>query len=537
MHRAGSSQFNYDERLIDGLRQPGAFRHSVSTVEIIQTHISWLILTDDYVYKIKKPIKLDFLDFSTLERRKFFCNEEIRLNQPWAPSLYIGVVPITIEGGQPLVDGSGEAIEFAVRMRRFAQALRLDQQLEAGVLTVPDMQELAANIASRHSAATIIAVPERARVLRLTRELMEDNFPVLEKSIDAALLERLREWTDRELEKKQELLEHRFDNGMVRDCHGDLHLENLVRLADGITSFDCIEFNDDLRHIDVMCDVGFLVMDLAARNREDLAAHFLNRYLEISGDYEGVAVLDLFFVYRCLVRAKVAVILSQERMDAAAAAADLEEALFYCDLAGRRISAQKSFLLVMHGFSGCGKTWVSGQLMASLPAIRLRSDIERKRIFGVAENQSSQSGLGAGIYSEDAGRVTYERLFELARPILESGHSVILDAAFLAGTRRAQAVALGRECDCPVVIVDVQADRAAMEHRLAMRQRNQADASEADVEVLTNQATSADALTSTEKEMTVGCDNSREFDLAELVCRIAQCGGSQQGSAASHHIN
>jgi aminoglycoside phosphotransferase family enzyme len=523
MHRAGPPQLHQDTRLIESLQKNGAFRHPVDNVDLIETHVSWLILAGDFAYKVKKPIKLDFLDFSSLERRRFFCEEELRLNRPWAPDIYLDVVPIVLAGDQPMFGGTGDAIDYAVRMRRFDQALRLDHQLDAGELSVADMKELAVNIASRHEAVDAAEVSERARVLRLTQELMEDNFRELEGCIEEGNLKPLRQWTEREFAKVRPLLEQRFDDGFVRDCHGDLHLGNLVRLPGGITTFDCIEFNSDLRRIDVMCDIAFLVMDLAARERVDLAAHFLNRYLEVTGDYSGVGALNLFFVYRCLVRAKVAAIMSLERTESAEKVNDLRDARFYCSLASRQIAERQPLLVVMHGFSGSGKTWVSGELMAALPAVRLRSDVERKRLFDLAETGKSQSAVGKGIYDEDANRKSYGHLFDLARQILGSGHSVILDAAFLESGYRSGAIAVAEECNCPIVIVDVVADRERMRRRLQERGRESTDASEADVSVLTYQQSIADSLTSSERRLTIECDNSRDIDVTQLISRIRKC--------------
>jgi aminoglycoside phosphotransferase family enzyme/predicted kinase len=526
MHRAKYSQPDYDTSLVESLMEEGAFRHPVTDIDLIETHISWLIVAGDFAYKIKKPVVLDFLDFGSLSRRKFFCDEEVRLNKRWAPDIYIDAIPVTVKDGRPRFGGDGEIVEYAVWMRRFDQRLRLDHQLDSGNLSAEDMRELARNIAARHGTAEIVATEERSRVLRLTREFMDDNFTALDGQLDADVLGPLQNWSEAEWRRCSALLGQRFDDGFVRDCHGDLHLENLVRLADGITTFDCIEFSADLRHIDVMCDIAFLVMDLAARGRNDLAAHFLNRYLEVSGDYAGVAMLNLFFVYRCLVRAKVSVIRSTERSNSTEQARDLDEALFYAALATRKIEERSPVLIIMHGLSGSGKTWVSGQLMAELPAVRVRSDVERKRLFGVGETESSHSAVGKGIYSEDANRRSYERLFELARLLLRSGHNVILDASFLESAYRKEAMSVAKDCECTSVIVDVVADEDAIHQRLHRRRLDRKEQSEAGPSVLTYQLSVADSLTSAERRRTVTCDNSHNIDVAELISRIEGCSHS-----------
>jgi len=522
MHRVSAFLTTFDTSLIDSLMSPDAFGHPVTHVELIETHISWLILTERYAYKIKKPIVLEFLDFGDLEKRRYYCEEEIRLNQPWAPGIYLDVVPITIDRGKPCFGGTGEPIEYAVRMNRFDENMRLDKQLEQDNLSVQDMRELASKIATRHKNAPLVEPEQRERVVSLTKEFMWDNFKALDGFIDSATLDSLRAWTEEEIANVDSLLSERFDDGFVRDCHGDLHLANIVRLPDGITTFDCIEFNTDFRNIDVMSDIAFLIMDLVERNRHDLAAHFLNRYLEATGDYGGVAVLSLFFVYRCLVRAKVAVIRSQEREGADDRDDDINEARAYCDMAMRQAVDRTPMLIIMHGLSGSGKTFVSGLLMAALPAIRVRSDTERKRIVGLSERSLSHSDVGEGIYTEDVNHVVYERLYEIARVILRTNHRVILDAAFLEEAQRVEAMKVASDCDCKAIIVDVAASPDVLRERLRQRSRNHNDPSEAGISVLEHQISMQEPLTPVERNLSVACENQGLINITELVELIVQ---------------
>jgi aminoglycoside phosphotransferase family enzyme/predicted kinase len=507
-------------RLPESLLEADAYPHLVSQVELVETHISWVLLTDEFAYKIKKPVVLDFLDFGDVDKRRYYCEEEIRLNKRWAPDIYLDVVPVTEAASGAAFTGSGEVIDYAVRMRRFDQSLRLDRQLEAGLLSVADMKELGAAIAMRHKKADRVGEAGRERVLRLTRQFMLDNFEALDGAIPDTLIAPLRDWTLGQLDRHGALLAQRFDAGFVRDCHGDLHLGNLVRLPDGITTFDCIEFSDDLRHIDVVADIAFLVMDLVERGGHDLAAHFLNRYLEATGDYGGVALLDLFFVYRCLVRAKVAVIRSRERDEAMDAKRDLDEASDYCGLAARQSAGRKPGLIIMHGLSGSGKTRVSSELMAALPAIRIRSDIERKRLHGIAEDARSESGISEGLYTAAASERLYDDLRNLARIVLDSGHSVILDAAFLHAAPRRSAVQLANEVDCPVVIVDVTAPESVLRSRLSARALARDDASEADVDVLDYQLRTQDSFSESEEALVIGWENVGDIDATTLVAEL-----------------
>ncbi len=484
----------------------------------METHISWVILAGNYAYKIKKPVVLDFLDFGTLEKREHYCEEELRLNRPWAPELYLEVVTITGPAAEPKVGGDGEVLEYAVKMRRFEQDLRLDRQLANGRLTVADMKELGQNIAARHAAAQRPEPAERERLVKQAEHFFRENFDHLGDILDGAEFRYLRDWTEGELGQHEATFGQRFDDGFVCDCHGDLHLGNLVRLPSGITTFDCIEFNRDLRYTDVYADVGFLTMDLTEKGHPELAAHFLNRYLERSGDYAGAVLLDLYFVYRCLVRAKVAAIRSRERDSDAQRDDDIREARDYSGMALRQASKDEPMLIIMHGLSGSGKTWLAERLMAALPAIRIRSDIERKRLFGLDEAEESGSGIDSGIYTPEANERTYEHLFALARTLLASRHRVILDAAFLRKEQRGAAKRVAEELGLDAILVCADAPVEVLRRRIEKRATYRNEPSEANLAVLDHQLETAAAVGDDENAISV--DTSGEIDIAGLVTAI-----------------
>ncbi|HSN52462.1 MAG TPA: AAA family ATPase [Woeseiaceae bacterium] len=518
MHNAGAKVVPVDAGLVEALLRPAAFPHPAGDIELLETHISWVVLAGGYAYKIKKPVVLDFLDFGTLEKRRHYCDEELRLNRPWAPELYLDVVAITGPADAPVIGGDGEVLEYAVTMRRFDQDLRLDRQLADGLLTVADMKELGQTIAARHAEAARPEPADRDRLVGQAVHYFRENFDHLGGIIDDDELRFLQDWTERELGKHEATLRQRFDDGFVRDCHGDLHLGNLVRLPSGITTFDCIEFNPDLRNTDVFADVGFLAMDLTAKGHPELAAHFLNRYLEKSGDYEGAVLLDLYFVYRCLVRAKVAAIRSREREDEDERAADIGEARDYAAMARRQASKGAPVLVIMHGLSGSGKTWLAERLMAALPAIRVRSDIERKRLFGLDEAADSDSGIGAGIYTPDASVETYERLFTLADSLLGAGHPVVLDAAFLKKKQRVSARSVASSLGVNSVLVCAEAPVDVLRSRIEARAKHKDEASEADLAVLEHQLEAAARVGLDEAAIHV--DTSADTDVDDLVAAI-----------------
>jgi aminoglycoside phosphotransferase family enzyme/predicted kinase len=512
----------FDQHLIDGLLKSAAYPHAADAIEFIETHISWIFLAGDYAYKVKKPVALGFLDFRELESRRFYCEEEIRLNQRWAPEIYLGVVKITLQNGQPGIEGAGTASEYAVKMRRFDQALRLDKQLQKDLLSAADMRELATNIADRHEAAETVPLSLRDRALELTESLMLDNLAALRLCLDQQLLQPLDAWTVQEIEYHRTTFAERFEQGFYRDCHGDLHLANLVRLPDGITTFDCIEFSADLRYIDVACDTAFLIMDLESKGRSDLAAYFINRYFERTDDYGSMRIFNAYFIYRCLVRAKVAAIRASERDSDAEKAEDIAEARRYCDMAARQTAKRRPRLITMHGLSGSGKTWLSERLMAALPAIRIRSDLVRKRLFGLDETARSGSTVAAGMYAADADIDVYTEMHLRAAAILRSGHDVILDATFLRYEQRENARKLAQDNDASFLIVSATAPAEELRRRIRAREQRGSDASEAGIAVLEHQLATGDELTRAESAAAVSVDSSDADVTLELSLRVRQ---------------
>ncbi|MFQ5548785.1 MAG: AAA family ATPase [Woeseia sp.] len=523
MRNGAAALERMDSALIDSLRSPDSYRHTVESIELIETHVSWVVLTGAFAYKIKKPIKLGFLDFRELEDRRFYCEEELRLNRRWAPEIYLDVVPISMHACGPLVGGDGPPVEYAVRMRQFDQERRLDIQLEMDELSLHDMDELANNIALRHGSADIVGPAGRMETLSLIEGAMWDNLDALEGQLPARKMQALRNWTAESLDTLDPVLRQRFDDGCVRECHGDLHLTNLVRLPSGITAFDCLEFSTDLRNTDVMADVAFLVMDLVSRRRPDLAYRFLNRYLEVTGDYGGMKVFALYFVYRCLVRAKVALIRSRERQRDSDATVDLSRVLEYCNMALRETRHRTPLLVVMHGLSGSGKTRLSSRLLSALPAVRIRSDIERKRLVGLGESADSGSGVAQGIYSEAVNRDVYRRLHRLAATTLRAGHDVILDASYLKSLDREHARRIAAASGAGVVFLHTTAPVSVLRDRILIRASGGRQPSEADIEVLEYQLDNVEELSPAEQGAAVEFD-TREVVNAEDVCRrLRQC--------------
>lgn len=472
------------QKLIASLRDSILYPEIAASVQLIETHISWVLLAGHYAYKVKKALNLGFLDYSTLDLRRFFCEEEVRLNRRTAPEIYLDTIAI---GGRPDKPelGAQPAIEYAVRMRRFADDDLMDTQLVRGRVTSLHIDNLATNLASFHASIPAAQADSGFGTALTIRAAAMENFRQLRlwlaeeanrKNIDA-----LQSATEASFELCKKHFAARRAQGFVRECHGDLHLGNIVLNGDIPVLFDCIEFNPALRWIDVMNEIAFAVMDLLHRDHAEFAWRLLNAYLEASGDYSGVSVLRFYLGYRAAVRAKVCAIRSgQTGISAQLKSKELAECGRYLALARQCLERHRPALIITHGLPGSGKTLFSQLALQQLGAIRIRSDVERKRLFGVDRLQSSRL-LARDIYSPQATKKTYARLRELAREILKAGFPVIVDAAFLRLDERESFRQLAQSMSLPFAIASLHADDVTLRERLRLR-RN--DASEADVVVL-----------------------------------------------------
>jgi len=507
-------------KLISRLARPDAFTHTADQIEVLETHISWVILTGTYAYKIKKPLDLGFLDFSTLALRKRFCEEELRLNQRFAPQIYVDVVPIGGNPDHPEV-GLEPALDWAVRMHEFPADARLDRQLGKGLLSVDDMRVLGESIAQTHKNADRAPTEGAFGTVESVCKPVRDNFESLKRDCPEPELRQqltaLEQWNEAEIERLGPIFGERLANGRIRECHGDLHLANLVRIRDRILAFDCLEFNMELRWIDVISEVSFLVMDTVAHGNKDLAYAFLNRYLEVSGDYAGLTLLPFYLVYRCLVRAKVAAVLRLQSSEST----DKTSIARYLDLATSLTRPVcKPVLIITHGLSGSGKTWLTDQLMLAVPAIRMRSDLERKRLHGLSDLQSSDSELAKGIYSTSANAETYAHLAEIAKICLTAGYSTIVDAAFLQREQRFMLYSVALNLQLPFVILDCHASHETLRRRIRERSAAGTNVSEADLGVLEHQLTTEMPLAENEQKHIIRVESENGIDtlfLAETI--------------------
>jgi aminoglycoside phosphotransferase family enzyme/predicted kinase len=503
-------------RLISGLQRPSAYGHAVAEVRVIETHISWVLLAGDFAYKLKKPVDLGFVDFTTLEQRRHYCEEEVRLNRRLAPELYMGVVPITGTFDTPRVGGEGEPIEYAVQMQRFPDEALLCHVLERGELLTEHIDALADEVAGFHRRIPVASPSSPYGTPESIWQAAEDNFSQLgEQAEGVAAVARLKDWSRQEFLLRVEDFSRRKALGFIRECHGDLHLGNMLLLDEKVLIFDCIEFNESFRWIDVLSEVAFAVMDFEYRGRPEYAWRLLNAYLERTGDYCGLSVLPFYLVYRAMVRAKVAEIRLRQR-DFATDKERLQrisERQRYLELAARYTRSRQPRLAITHGLSGSGKTTVAQAIVEEFGAIRVRSDVERKRLFGQRRNQRAEEDLCEGIYAPDASETTYSRLAELAEAIVRAGYTAIVDAAFLKRSDRDRFSALASRLRVPFVLLDVCADEEVMRERVSIRSAAGTDSSDADLRVLEHQLRTQEPLDADEILFSIKCDTTG-FDSA-----------------------
>ncbi|NCJ07985.1 AAA family ATPase [Synechococcales cyanobacterium C] len=511
--------------LIQQMLQADFYPHAVSEpVQLLQTHISYVLLTGEYAYKIKKPANFGFLDFSTLTQRHHFCEEEVRLNQRLSPSLYVGVVPLyqyTAEGYG--WQGIGEPVEYAVQMRQFDQSQLLSRLFERGELTPELMSGLGRQVASFHETAAtdadIQAFGDRAAI----QQVDENNYALSEgflgHSQTQERLEQTRTFTRQFFANHGDWFAQRQAEGKIRECHGDLHLNNVCRYQDKIQVFDCIEFNREFRNIDVIYDVAFMVMDLEFQGRPDLANAFLNAYLERTGDYWGAALLPLYLSMRAYIRGNVnSLALNDSAISDSEKQGFLGRAQAYYQAAWQYTQRPPGRLWIMCGLSGSGKSTVARAVASGLRALHIRSDAVRKHLAGIPLEQrgADPNVFGGGIYTPEMTQKTYDRLLDLGLFLAQQGESVVLDAKYDRQALRQAVYAKAESAQIPVQIVFCTAPARVLEERLRSRQGDIADATEA---LLAQQQAQFEPLSAAEQAHSLVCCTDQDLDpqLASLL--------------------
>ncbi|MEO1133281.1 MAG: AAA family ATPase [Cyanobacteria bacterium J06639_1] len=508
---------------IQAMLTPEFYPHPVAEpIQLLQTHISYVLLTGEFAYKAKKPLNFGFLDYSTLEKRKFYCHEELRLNQRGAPDLYLEVVPIYQNGDRFQLDVAGEPVEYAVKMKQFPQDTLLSELYERGDVTEDLVVQLAKAIAAYHDRAETNDYIRSFGTIEAIRQSIDENYDQTEAYIGGpqtqAQFDDTRAYTDRFFAEEADLFARRVKGNRVRECHGDIHLRNICYWKNKLHLFDCIEFNEPFRFVDVMFDIAYIVMDFLARDRPDLSALFLNTYTEQTGDWEGLEILPLYVSRQSYVRAKVtSFMLGDPGVPAAAKAAASETAAQYYRLAWDCTRSRRGQIVLTSGLSGSGKSTVAGMLSREMGAIHIRSDAVRKHLAGISlDRRGDEAGATfSGIYTPEMTQKTYDHLIELGTTLARRGETVILDATFDRLVHRQNAIARAREAGLPLHVLSCEADINVLKARLQERKGDIADAT---VTYLVDQERLFEPLTDAEREWAIAIDTS--LDLKALQERV-----------------
>ena len=495
---------------LQGLLHARAYPHEVKRVKVITTHISWVLLTGEFAYKVKRPVQYVFVDLRAQAQRAFLCQEELRLNRRFAPELYLDVCPITLVDGEARIGGGGPVVEHAVKMRQFAETEQLDCLLEQSRIEPGEVRAFGGELARIHDRLPRASCSQEWGQPAAAGTAIVANLEQCARAADEAWtageeVQSLRDPLVALIESSAALLLKRFAEGRVRECHGDLHTSNLVRTERGLVAFDCLEFDPALRWIDVADEVAFLFADLAASHAELHAHALLGGYLDQSGDFQACRVLNLYKAHRALVRAKVLALNAAERGGASDSQKRLGRRRYLSQVACARTALERKRpkLILMAGISGTGKTWLAERIAPSLQAVHLRSDIERKRLAGIGETDRSHSALGGGIYEPKMNEAVYEHLARCARAALEGGFTVIVDATFQRRSDRARLSTMAEELCLRTHLVLCHASQVTLERRITERARRAEDPSEADLSVMRAQHAVFDPIDESERMSTM----------------------------------
>ena len=512
-----------------GLMKADAYPHPVGRIELVQTHVSWVLLTGSYAYKIKRPVCFPFIDLRSMERRRDLCKQELLLNRRFAPGLYVEVCPVTLQAGRARIGGGGEIIEHAVKMKQFAREDELYRLLDDGRIAPGELRDFGVALGRIHAGLPVAGPGDVWGEPERTSDVLLAN---LRESADAlAGLHQREAVADLESEMRarlnaaRPLMSARKAAGMVRECHGDLHSSNIVRVDGHLVAFDCLEFEPSFRWIDVAEEIAFLFADLRAGGRMAHAYEFLSGYLEETGDYQACRLLPLYAAHRMLVRAKVVALAAAEAGDGAERARLSERSIRHLQQARLELTSRRPLLVLMSGLSGSGKTWLARQLAPRLEAVHLRSDLERKRMAGLPPQSRSGSVIGAGLYAPQVSAQVYERLASSAADILAGGLDVVVDATFLRRAERERFARLAEELAVPALLVLCEAPPAVLRERIERREQEGVDLSEAGLDVLRWQQERIEMPDHEEGLPVIRADTTRTAIVESVLARIQQAGG------------
>lgn len=502
--------------VIEAMKDPRFYPHAPEAVEFIQTHISCIYIAGEYVYKVKKPVNFGFLDFTTLEKRGYYCREEVRLNRRLAPEIYLDVLSIREdESGKPAFRADGQLIEYCVQMRKIPQDKMLKRLFQERKVTPAMMEAVAQKVAAFHAAADTGGGIDEGGSVDTIRFNHEENFcqtaRYINRTIRAPHYDFIKAYDEKFVDENSALFEQRVRLHRIRDCHGDLHLEHICIDGENIIIFDCIEFNERFRYGDVAAEVAFLAMDLDFNGHSLQAEIFVDAYVKASGDGNIKILLNFYKCYYAYVRGKVtsfrlddADMSIEEKRDAT------RTARRYFDLAYKYAAhLEKPALILIGGLMGTGKSALARAMAPCVGGEIVRSDVVRKEMLSIDPAERHPDAFRQGIYSDDISRRTYDRALEIAVQKISAGKTAIVDASFKRKEERAEffqaASRAGKdffmiECTCPDNIV---------RERLERRTANKMEASDGRWEIYEDQKKDFDAITEFPPALHFVCDTSK----------------------------
>jgi uncharacterized protein len=499
---------NNISRLITQMQQPGFYPHAVvEKIKLVQTHASYVFLTGNYAYKVKKNVNYGFLDYSTLTKRKFFLDEELRLNRKIAPELYLEVLPISQSDSRFILANSANTVEYALKMYAFPQENLFSNLLEINKLSVDRLTELGKIVANFHQHTDTNNYISKFGTIANIRVAFEENYQQSQKYVGKVQtreqLEATKAYTDSFFSEREYLLNERVKQEKIKECHGDLHLNNICLWHNQIQLFDRLEFNESFRFVDTMYDIAFIVMDLEARNKLDLANIFLNSYLEYTGDWTGLLVLPLYLSRQAYVRAKVnSFLLDDPQISEDKKQQARKTASEYYQLAYHYTQPKSGILILMSGLSGSGKSTVARTIASHKGAIQIRSDALRKHLAGIPLDQSASDRL----YTAAMTQKTYDRLLELGLILVKEGYTVILDAKYDRLSLRQAVITQTKEQNILLKIIYCTAPESVLRDRLNQRQN---DISDATADLIATQQAKAEDFSTRERDYVTTIDTNQ----------------------------
>jgi aminoglycoside phosphotransferase family enzyme/predicted kinase len=516
-----------------GFIDPVFYPHPVEYVQVEETHISKVFLTGNFVYKLKKPVKLGFLDYTTLEKRKYFCEQEILLNKRLSHDVYLELVAVTNDQAGCTLNGAGEPLEYAVKMRQLPQEKTMEKILHQGYLSPTMAQDLALVLAEFYEKAERGEDIDYLGSVEMIEANVEENFaqtgPFVSDVLHRERFSAIHQAAQTFLQREQKLFQRRIDTGRIRDCHGDLRLDHVYFLEE-IQIIDCIEFNERFRYGDVAADLAFLAMDLDYHGSPGLGRALITSYALAAEDPEIFALLDFYKCYRAHVRCKVECLRYVEGgLDSHEKQEAREKAQRHFDLAHDYAKVmRRPTLWVICGLIASGKSTVAGELANRLQIQMHSSDLVRKQLFGLGPKDAARASFKEGIYTEAATEETYKQLLFAARDELAHGRSTIVDATFGKLHHRDQARKLASELGANIIFSQCTCPEQVLRHRLTQR-RNRQQVSDARLEHFEDLLHAFEPLNESEQDVhvEVGTDKSLMESMVTLLSEAYVLQGDQ----------